>query len=65
MMNLLEPVVFEIQRHAPYATDPIPTEIAQTPRASKIVSGILGAVAFWARYPSCQHCVPPAQGFRA
>jgi hypothetical protein len=28
MMNLLEPVVFEIQRHTPYATDPIPTEIA-------------------------------------
>jgi hypothetical protein len=28
MMNLLEPVVFRIQSHAPHGADPVPTEIA-------------------------------------
>jgi len=40
-MGLLEPVIFQIQSHASHCADPIPTKVAQTPRISQIVLGLL------------------------
>ncbi len=41
-MNLLKPVVVQIQGYPPHHADPIPTEVAYTPRLLLIVRD------FWA-----------------